>query len=171
MCRLEHNLALHTKKSSSLLDTDVTPASFWITHPNNYFFNNTAAGSERYGFWFDLQKHPTGPSADRSICPPGEPLGAFEDNTAHSNVRYGVRVFNHWVPVKGNACSWGSSSAEPQTATLLRYTGYKNGRTGAIQMTQPACPARQCIVAMLDIACQVMAGLLIAPSCVKSRKC
>ena len=131
--RLEHNLALWTRKSPSLLDTDTTPASFWITFPTNFFVNNTAAGSERYGFWFDLQKHPTGPSADNSICPPGEPLGSFEDNTAHSNVRYGFRVFNQWVPVDGSACSWSSASAQanPRTAELLRFTSYKNGRTGA----------------------------------------
>ena len=56
--RIVHNLALWTRKSMSLLDTDTTPASFWITFPTNYFYNNTAAGSERYGFWFDLQVRP-----------------------------------------------------------------------------------------------------------------
>jgi hypothetical protein len=77
--------------------------------------------------------HPTGPSSDNSICPPGEPLGSFEDNTAHSNVRYGFRVFNQWVPVDGDACRWGSESAQmsPRTAHLVRFTSYKNGRSGA----------------------------------------
>ena len=82
-----------------------------------------------------MQRHPTGPSHTRDICPPGEPLGAFEDNTAHSNVRYGLRIFNQWVPLDSSRspCQWGQSWAQryPRTATLLRYTGYKNGRTGA----------------------------------------
>jgi hypothetical protein len=132
LCRIEHNLALWTRTSSSLLDTDTTPASFWITFPTNFFVNNTAAGSDRYGFWFDLQEHPTGPSADVTICPPGEPLGSFEHNTAHSNVRYGVRIFNNWVPVHGDACNWRSPYAQrtPNTARLMNYTGYKNGRSG-----------------------------------------
>lgn len=59
-CRITNNLALWTRSSASLLDTDTTPASFWITFPTNFFTGNVAAGSERYGFWFDLQKHPTG---------------------------------------------------------------------------------------------------------------
>jgi hypothetical protein len=103
-----------------------------------------AAGSDRYGYWFDLQEHPTGPSADDSVCPPGEPLGEFVNNTAHSNVRYGLRVFNHWVPMAdGLACRWKSSywSLEAaQTVVLDRFTSYKNGRSGAPSST--AAPAR-----------------------------
>jgi hypothetical protein len=64
---LFNNLAIKTKISFSLLNTDQSPASFWITNPDNQFVNNHAAGSENYGFWFDLQEHPTGPSFDPSI--------------------------------------------------------------------------------------------------------
>ena len=132
--RIEGNLAMVTKSSSSLLDTDTTPASFWITHPTNYFVGNVAAGSERYGYWFDLQKFAVGPSADESVCPPGSPLGSFENNRAHSNGRYGLRIFNHWVP-RAKPCDWRSavSSANPLVPTeLVNFTSYKNGRTGAI---------------------------------------
>ena len=52
---LRRNLAMKSMRSWSLLNTDQTPASFWITHPNNYFIDNHAAGSAKYGFWFDLQ--------------------------------------------------------------------------------------------------------------------
>jgi hypothetical protein len=45
------NLGALTRKSFSLLQTDTTPATFWVTNPNNYFISNTAAGSEGYGFW------------------------------------------------------------------------------------------------------------------------
>jgi len=48
------NLIMKTKRSWSLLNTDQTPACFWITHPNNIFIDNHAAGSDRYGFWYDL---------------------------------------------------------------------------------------------------------------------
>lgn len=52
--RIDHNLVMDTRESNSLLNTDQTPASFWITNPDNIFTNNHAAGSIRYGFWFDL---------------------------------------------------------------------------------------------------------------------
>jgi hypothetical protein len=48
------NLVMKTIRSMSLLNTDQTPACFWITHPNNIFIDNHAAGSDRYGFWYDL---------------------------------------------------------------------------------------------------------------------
>jgi hypothetical protein len=77
-----------------------------------------------------------GPSYTDKICPPGEPLGSFDDNTAHSNVRYGVRIFNQWVPVAGDGCSWNDAAARenPSPAIFNRYTAYKNGRTGAYSM-------------------------------------
>eukprot|EP00349_Pseudokeronopsis_sp_Brazil_P009030 CAMPEP_0202974150 /NCGR_PEP_ID=MMETSP1396-20130829/57720_1 /ASSEMBLY_ACC=CAM_ASM_000872 /TAXON_ID= /ORGANISM="Pseudokeronopsis sp., Strain Brazil" /LENGTH=55 /DNA_ID=CAMNT_0049707471 /DNA_START=127 /DNA_END=290 /DNA_ORIENTATION=+ len=39
---VEGNLAVLTMRSWSLLNTDQTPASFWITHPDNIFRNNHA---------------------------------------------------------------------------------------------------------------------------------
>ena len=48
--KLIHNLAIRSDASNSLLNTDSTPSSFWITHPNNDFINNHAAGAKRYGF-------------------------------------------------------------------------------------------------------------------------
>ena len=136
---------MHTKASNSLLDTDITPASFWITLPTNYFYNNSAAGSDWYGFWFDLSKPPSELSASDDVCPRGDlpplpPLGAFEDNTAHSNVRDGVRLFDGSVPVLGDACLYSTEAAmkKPDTSTLLRYTGYRNGRTGAISTAAAA---------------------------------
>ena len=52
--RITNNLVVSTKPSNSLLNTDQTPACFWITHPDNIFTGNRCAGSKRYGFWFDL---------------------------------------------------------------------------------------------------------------------
>jgi hypothetical protein len=66
---IQENLAVLTKASFSLLITDQTPASFWITHPDNIFRGNHAAGSDRYGFWFDTKPNSMGPSYDLNICP------------------------------------------------------------------------------------------------------
>jgi len=96
---IKNNLAVKTKRSWSLLNTDQTPASFWITHPDNQFIGNHAAGSDRYGFWFDLQTHSTGPSYDPNVCPEYEQLGEFTGNVAHSNGRYGLRIFHRFTPV------------------------------------------------------------------------
>jgi hypothetical protein len=54
---VKNNLVVSTVRSWSLLNTDQTPASFWITHPDNTFTGNHAAGSDRYGYWFDTQEH------------------------------------------------------------------------------------------------------------------
>ena len=51
---LENNIGIMIQKSWSLLNTDQTPATFWISHPNNIFRGNHAAGSDSYGFWYDL---------------------------------------------------------------------------------------------------------------------
>jgi len=50
-------------------NTDVSVANFWCTHPNNILRNNNAAGSEFYGFWYELHDHPKGPTTDPNICP------------------------------------------------------------------------------------------------------
>jgi len=48
------NLVISTMRSMSLLNSDQSPASFWITFPDNDFIENHAAGSDNYGFWYDL---------------------------------------------------------------------------------------------------------------------
>lgn len=50
---IENNLIVDTRRSWSLLNTDQTPASIWIAHPNNIFRGNHAAGSDRYSYWYD----------------------------------------------------------------------------------------------------------------------
>lgn len=45
------------------MNTDMTPAGFWITNPDNHLTGNNVGGSAEYGFWYDLPKHPVGPSA------------------------------------------------------------------------------------------------------------
>ena len=96
---ISENLGMDTRRSWSLLNTDQTPATFWITNPNNNFENNRAAGSHRYGYWFDLQPHPAGLSPDNCIWVETRRLGSFVGNHAHSNGRYGLRIFHNFVPL------------------------------------------------------------------------
>ena len=49
---LWYNLAILAKQSNALLNTDMTPALFWITNPDNTIVGNAAIGSQAYGFWF-----------------------------------------------------------------------------------------------------------------------
>jgi cell migration-inducing and hyaluronan-binding protein len=89
---LVENLGVLTRRPEpgyALLESDLTPATFWISHPDNAFIGNVAAGSEARGFWFDLPLHPTGLSksavTDWTVWPRRTPLRTFRDNLAHSN--------------------------------------------------------------------------------------
>ena len=97
---MKGNLVMMTVRSMSLLNTDTTPASFWITHPDNIFIENHAAGSDNYGYWFDLQAHAIGPSANINICSTNSRVGEFRDNHAHSSGKYGLRIFHSMTPRK-----------------------------------------------------------------------
>ena len=50
-------------------NTDVSVANYWCTNPDNILRNNNAAGSQFYGFWYELMEHPLGPTTDPNICP------------------------------------------------------------------------------------------------------
>jgi hypothetical protein len=96
-----------------------SPASFWITNPNNIFRDNVAAGSEGVSYWFALPKRPMGLSHELVIAQPPNPyvvshllgrfppnqqvLGAFENNVCHSSwigfdVHDGIDVDNPELP-------------------------------------------------------------------------
>lgn len=55
-------------------DQNRSPASYWITHPNNTVEGNVAAGTEGTGYWYIFRKST---SWDK-------PFGSFTNNTAHS---------------------------------------------------------------------------------------
>lgn len=138
---VEYNLLVMTKRSWSGLNTDQTPGSMWITNPNNIIRYNHAAGSDRYGFWYDMQDTAIGPSFSTDICPFGTKLGQFEGNVAHSNGRYGLRVFHGMMP-REYPCESVLYDAEnpddpyhnnrPIPGYFIDFTGYKNKRNGAI---------------------------------------
>jgi cell migration-inducing and hyaluronan-binding protein len=74
---------------NTLLPSDNTAASFWITNPDNSYIDNVAAGSDSTGFWLSLPEHPQGAFAGTEIAaktwPRRTPLRVFRGNTAHSN--------------------------------------------------------------------------------------
>jgi hypothetical protein len=65
---IKGNLIMNTERSMSLLNTDQSPASIWLTHPDNDLNDNHAAGSDRYSYWYDLQSSAMGPSAHLNVC-------------------------------------------------------------------------------------------------------
>ena len=137
---IEGNLIVDVRRSWSLLNTDQSPASIWITNPNNIIRNNHAAGSDRYSYWYDTQVTAIGPSFDPNICPEHERLGEFRDNVAHSNGRYGLRIFHNHIP-REHPCEPFIYSGNPDDpypdnppiiAKYYNLVSYKNRRAGAI---------------------------------------
>lgn len=131
----EDNLAVLTQKPANgqaLIPSDVTPAAYWITNPDNIFRRNVAAGSRGFGFWFALPAAPTGLSTGQPDKPRETPLGEFTDNVAHSNSNVGLQVDQgpmadltletvHYSPrqVPG-------TNSPSVTAYFRNFTGYKH---------------------------------------------
>ena len=89
---IEYNVVAGTRQSFSLLNTDMTPSCFWISHPDNILVGNRAAGSTHYGFWLDYQGSATGPSFNPNIKPRQSKLGEFRNNVAHSISKFGINL-------------------------------------------------------------------------------
>jgi hypothetical protein len=87
---------------SGRTESDDAPSIFWISNPLNNFTGNIAAGSERFGFWFETHSGIRGPS-DYQL-PAGfntatENLGAFNDNEAHSCLNIAFTTYPPgWTP-------------------------------------------------------------------------
>ena len=120
----QYNLAIFVRSSSSLLNDDITPAAFWITHPDNIVRHNHVAGGTHFGFWYRMLKHPQGPSYTPDICPQNVPLGEFYNNTVHSVGWYGLWVFEFYTPKVGGKCGWG----EPVPAVFKNLTTWNSFR-------------------------------------------
>jgi hypothetical protein len=87
------NMAAYRQASfhggNTLLPSDNTVASFWITNPDNSYIDNVAAGSDQVGFWLSIPEHPNGAFLGTEVAantwPRRTPLRAFRGNVAHSN--------------------------------------------------------------------------------------
>ena len=66
---IQYNLGIFVKPSSSTLNVDITPATYWVTNANNTVRHNAAAGGSHFGFWYQMFLHPDGPSFTKDVCP------------------------------------------------------------------------------------------------------
>jgi hypothetical protein len=122
--RLVCNLGLSTRRpreGAALLESDLTPATYWITNPVNHLVENVAAGSEGHGFWFDLPEAPTGLSAGRQLDIRHLPLGTFDDNLAHT-------TDGGWTEAVG---IFVEDHHPPATSVMRGNAAYANGSFGA----------------------------------------
>ena len=133
---IQDNLGIFVRASSSLLNVDITPATFWVVNANNIVRRNAAAGGTHFGFWYRLPKNPTGPSFTRSMCPQKQRVLEFADNTAHSFGWYGLWVFRHYFPSPSGQCG----DKEHAPAHFVRFLSWRNergvefGETGSVQL-------------------------------------
>ena len=123
-----------------------SPASFWITNPNNKFQGNVAAGSEGVGYWFALPSARMGLTSffedpahqnpnvfiymqNRSV-PYREVLGSFMDNVCHSSwmgfdVNDGVFLTGQYATdIQKNVTWQPTASGVRQIQTLTGFVAY-----------------------------------------------
>lgn len=136
---LEKNLGIMTRtppEGTAVLQTDLRPATFWITNPDNILRGNVAAGSEGIGFWYAMPENPTGMSrtakTDATIWPRYTPLGEFSDNVAHSNEDLGLHVDDGATP-DGSSAGYNyiprenpAQDSAPVPAEFKNFTAYKH---------------------------------------------
>ncbi len=130
------NLGFGTRKpeqGQGLLPSDGSPATFWITNPDNVVRNNVAAGSDGSGFWLAFPEHPTGLSATDDVWPRRTPLGEFSGKVAHSNGGDGLHVDNGPRPDGETETTYYHPRQDPSdtgsaevVANFETFVGYKN---------------------------------------------
>ncbi|GAA0273399.1 hypothetical protein GCM10009127_12320 [Alteraurantiacibacter aestuarii] len=127
---------------ATLLPSDNTVSSYWITNPDNSYIDNVAAGSDQNGFWLSLPEHPNGAHLGTEVSlntwPRRTPLGEFRGNVAHSN--FDGFMFDRNINedntfgLAGNAFMPRENPADPESdfvETLIEdLTSYKNRNGG-----------------------------------------
>jgi cell migration-inducing and hyaluronan-binding protein len=126
-----------------LIPSDNTVSTFWITHPDNIYRDNVAAGSDQIGFWMAFPTNPIGAFEGTEIAantwPGRSRLREFSGNVAHSNfdgfmLDRGPRPDNTFGIAGPNLISR-ADPADPNSEVLVahfdNFTGYKN-RNGAV---------------------------------------
>jgi hypothetical protein len=129
----------------TLLPSDNTVASYWITNPDNTFIDNVAAGSDENGFWLSLPEHPNGQflgtEISKNTWPRRTKLREFRGNVAHSNFdgfmfdrninvdnTFGL-AGNTYLP-KENPADPNSRSLETHFEDLITYKNRNGGFWG-----------------------------------------
>ena len=121
----EANLAINVQVLTTMLSSDLLPAGFWTSTPDNTWQHNVVSGSHNAGFWFELPRYPGGPSATTSICPNYLPVGGFYNNTfSHGSV--GIQVYSQLLP-STSPCS-ATPYLLPAPSTLELTTVYRNAQ-------------------------------------------
>jgi hypothetical protein len=123
-----------------LIPSDNTVSSFWITHPDNIYIGNVAAGSDSTGFWFAIPEHPMGQfegtEISRNTWPRRIKIREFRGNVAHSN--FDGFMGDRAPRPDGRFAVGGYISYENPADTNSRivesvvedFTGYKNRNSG-----------------------------------------
>ncbi|HHX82157.1 MAG TPA: hypothetical protein GX696_04145, partial [Pseudomonadaceae bacterium] len=126
----------------TLLPSDNTVSSYWITNPANHYIDNVAAGSDENGFWLSLPEHPNGAflgsEASLNTWPRRMAAGEFRGNVAHSNFDGFMfdRNFNedNTFGLTGNSHMPLQNPADPDSRPVTTYrddlTSYKNRNGG-----------------------------------------
>jgi len=117
----DHNLGM-VVNPGPMIHSDLKPAIFWITNPNNTFTNNVAVGGE-FGYWFSLPFHPIGMSKGQTnVYPRYTPLLRFDNNLAHSADDSGI-FFDNGPDENGNTDEESSYSplVPPYTSETQPY--------------------------------------------------
>ena len=132
---IEGNLGLSARVPATavrILASDASPATFWLTNPDNFVRRNAAAGSVGFGFWYSLPAAPTGFSTGQPDAPRRTPLGEFSDNVAHSNRRPGLNVDDGPTPngttetTNYSPRTGAASNGSPVIASFRNFTGWKH---------------------------------------------
>jgi hypothetical protein len=136
---IRNNLAISSLTVTNMLQTDISVASFWVTNPTNDFYGNHAAGSDFYGIWYEIKPNPDGPSATSDVCPIGNPLGNVHDNVAHSNTRFGLRIFQLYSrqfpcdPIRDDTIANDPWQSNPSIQSVFsNFIIYKNLEDGVL---------------------------------------
>ena len=120
-----------------LLASDASPATFWMTNPDNTWRDNVAAGSEGHGFWLALPQHPTGLSTTTAVLPQYVPLREFAGNVSHSNRMTGLHADDGPAPDGTTRTTFYTPRRDPNdaatlvTAELVDFVAWKNVFRGA----------------------------------------
>ena len=127
---------------NTLLPSDNTASSFWITNPDNTYIDNVAAGSDQIGFWLSLPEHPNGAflGTEQSLAtwPRRTLLREFRGNVAHSN--YDGFMFDRNIAEDNTYALAGNTylplvdPTDPLSEALVTYfddlVAYKNRNQG-----------------------------------------